>query len=457
MSAESANQVAFPPREIGATTEISGTQVAQAPSDRRRWGMLVAGVAVMILLSNYQYCFTLFTPGMKQQFTGVPYSQIALIFSIFVLFETWPVPVVGGFIDRFGIRTLMLIGSVMVGIGWIGGGLTAPSVFQLYIWYGLIAGVGCGIVYVAVVGNAIRWFPDRRGLAAGITAAGFGGGSALTPIPISLTIQSIGWGNAMALWGAIQGAVIFMLALYLHAPEPGWRPAGWTPLTDSHVVQTSVDYTWSQTLRMPEFWLLYFIHFLISFGGLMTLGNLSEIARSLHVEGTTILGISIVAFAATANGIASTASRIIWGVVSDRIGRENTMLIVFILEAGSIFAVTQIAGNPILFVIVFPLVFLGYGQLNTLLSATTGDLFGSSHASANFGLVYTGKGAAALFSGWGAAAIAAMFAGSFVAPYYIAAGCDVLAALLAFFALKPIARATLSRARQGAVSVGAKA
>jgi len=457
MSAESANQVAFPPREIGATTEISGTQVAQAPSDRRRWGMLVAGVAVMILLSNYQYCFTLFTPGMKQQFTGVPYSQIALIFSIFVLFETWPVPVVGGFIDRFGIRTLMLIGSVMVGIGWIGGGLTATSVFQLYIWYGLIAGVGCGIVYVAVVGNAIRWFPDRRGLAAGITAAGFGGGSALTPIPISLTIQSIGWGNAMALWGAIQGAVIFLLALYLHAPEPGWRPAGWTPLTDSHVVQTSVDYTWSQTLRMPEFWLLYFIHFLISFGGLMTLGNLSEIARSLHVEGTTILGISIVAFAATANGIASTASRIIWGVVSDRIGRENTMLIVFILEAGSIFAVTQIAGNPILFVIVFPLVFLGYGQLNTLLSATTGDLFGSSHASANFGLVYTGKGAAALFSGWGAAAIAAMFAGSFVAPYYIAAGCDVLAALLAFFALKPIARATLSRARQGAVSVGAKA
>jgi OFA family oxalate/formate antiporter-like MFS transporter len=409
--------------------------------------MLIAGVAVMILLSNYQYCFTLFTPGMKQQFPGVPYAQIALIFSIFVLFETWPVPFVGGLIDRFGIRKLMLLGSVMIGVGWIGGGLTATSVFQLYIWYGLIAGVGCGIVYVAVVGNAIRWFPDRRGLAAGITAAGFGGGSALTPIPISLTIQSIGWGDAMALWGAIQGALIFLLALYLRAPGPGWRPAGWSPAPDSQVVQTAVDYTWRQTLRMPEFWLLYFIHFLISFGGLMTLGNLSEIARSLHVEKTTILGVSIVAFAATANGISSTASRIIWGLASDRIGRENTMLIVFILEAASIFAVTQIAGNPILFVIVFPLVFLGYGQLNTLLSATTGDLFGSSHASANFGLVYTGKGAAALFSGWGAAAIAAAFAGSFAAPFYIAAGCDVLAALLAFFALKPIARATIARAR----------
>src|SRR6201996_7394707 len=445
MAAELTEQGKLPVANIDSPSEIGAA--AAAPADRGRWGMLIAGVAVMILLSNYQYCFTLFTPGMKQQFSGVPYSEIALIFSIFVLFETWPVPFVGGLIDRFGIRKLMLIGSVMIGLGWIGGGLTATSVFQLYIWYGLIAGVGCGIVYVAVVGNAIRWFPDRRGLAAGITAAGFGGGSALTPIPISLTIQSIGWGDAMALWGAIQGAVIFLLALYLHEPEPGWRPAGWSPAPDSHVVQTTVDYTWNQTLRMPEFWLLYFIHFLISFGGLMTLGNLSEIARSLHVEKTTILGISIVAFAATANGIASTISRIVWGLASDRIGRENTMLIVFILEAGSIFAVTQIAGNPMLFVIVFPLVFLGYGQLNTLLSATTGDLFGSSHASANFGLVYTGKGAAALFSGWGAAAIAAAFAGSFVAPYYIAAGCDVLAALLAFFALKPIARATLARQR----------
>jgi OFA family oxalate/formate antiporter-like MFS transporter len=410
--------------------------------------MLAGGVVVMILLSNYQYCFTLFTPGMKQQFTGVPYSSIALIFSIFVLFETWPVPLAGALIDRFGIRQLMLAGSVLVGAGWIGGGLTATSVFQLYIWYGLIAGLGCGIIYVAVVGNAIRWFPDKRGLAAGITAAGFGGGSALTPIPISLTIQSLGWGHAMAVWGAAQGAVIFLLALYLHAPEPAWRPAGWDPAAAGRVAQTSVDYTWRQTLRMPEFYLLYLIHFLISLGGLMTLGNLSEIARSLHVESSTIFGISIVAFAATANGISSTISRIIWGTFSDQVGRENTMMIVFLLEAACIFAVTQIAGSPILFVVIFPLVFFGYGQLNTLLSATTGDLFGSRYASTNFGMVYTGKGAAALFSGWGAAAVAAAFAGSFVAPYYIAAVCDVLAAALAFFALKPIARNTLARAAQ---------
>jgi OFA family oxalate/formate antiporter-like MFS transporter len=412
---------------------------------RRRWFQLIAGIVVMILLSNYQYCFTLFTPGIRQQFTGTPYSHIALIFSIFVLFETWPVPLAGGLIDAFGIRRLTVVGAILVAVGWIMGGLTATSVAQLYGWYGAVTGLGAGMIYVAIVGNAVKWFPDRRGLAAGLTAAGFGGGSALTPIPISLTIHAMGWGGAMAIWGALQGAAILVLALVLRAPQPGWRPPGWDAST-TKVAQSAVDYTWRQTLRMPEFYLLYLVHFLISLGGLMTLGNLSELARSFHVADARLLGISIVALAATANGIANTLSRILWGVASDRAGRENTMAVVFLIEAVCIFLVTRISGNPILFVLIFPIVFFGYGQINTLLSATTGDLFGSRNATANFGMVYTGKGAAALFSGWGAAAIAAVFGGSFITPYYIAAFCDVLAAALAFFALKPIARNTIARA-----------
>jgi OFA family oxalate/formate antiporter-like MFS transporter len=397
--------------------------VAPAPEGKNRWIQLIAGIFVMVVLSNYQYAFTLFTPGMREQFPGTPYSNIALIFSIFVLFETWPVPVAGVLIDTFGIRRLMIAGSILVSLGWIVAGTSATSVAQLYLLYGVITGLGTGIIYLAIVANAIKWFPDRRGLAAGLTAAGFGGGSALTPIPISLTIHAIGWGHAMAIWGAIQGLAIFALALVVSFPPQGWAPAGWDATAVKSVVQTKVDYSWRQTLRMPEFYLLYFIHFLISLGGLMTLGNLSEIARSLQVEKATILGVSIVAFAATANGIANTASRIVWG-----------------------FFVTQITGNPVLFVIIFPIVFLGYGQINTLLSATTGDLFGTRNVSANFGMIYTGKGAAAMFSGWGAAAIASAFAGSFAAPYYIAAVCDVFAAALAFFALKPIARRTVARA-----------
>ena len=426
--------------------------VDRAAENKKRWIQLIAGVFVMVLLSNYQYCFTLFTPGLREQFTGTPYTKIALIFSIFVIFETWPVPIAGVFIDAFGIKRLMILGSILVSSGWITAGLTATSVPQLYIWYGVVTGFGAGIIYLAVVANAIKWFPDRRGLAAGITAAGFGGGSSLTPIPISLTIHAIGWADAMAIWGAVLGLAIFGLTLIIHFPPHGWRPIGWEPSVKHAVVQSAVDYGWRQTLRMPEFYLLYFIHFLISFGGLMTLGNLSEIARSLHVENMTILGVSIVAFAATANGLANTASRIVWGTISDWAGREKTMMVVFLLEAVGIFLVTQINGNGILFVIVFPLVFFAYGQINTLLSATTGDLFGSRNVSANFGMIYTGKGAAAVFSGWGAAAIAAAFTGSFVAPYYIAAVCDVIAAALAYFVLRPIARSTVARAERRAVA-----
>jgi MFS transporter, OFA family, oxalate/formate antiporter len=426
---------------------------AAADTDKGRWFQLVAGIAVMVLLANYQYSFTLFTPGMKEQFLS-PYSQIALIFSIFVFFETWPVPIAGVLIDTFGIRRLMLIGSVLVTIGWVAGGTLSTSVSYLYVWYGGVTGLGAGIIYLAVVANAIKWFPDRRGLAAGLTAAGFGGGSALTPIPISLTIHALGWGEAMVIWGVVQGAIIFTLALFVRSPAAGWRPAGWDPAKAKAIVQSKVEYTWRETLRMPEFYLLYSIHFLISLGGLMTLGNLSEIARSLHVENATVFGISIVAFAATANGLANTVSRIMWSSASDYLGRENTMTTVFLFEAVCIFLVTQIAGNPILFLIIFPTVFLGYGQINPLLSATTGDLFGSKNISTNFGMIYTGKGAAAFFSGFGAALIASIFAGSFVAPYYIAAGCDVIAAALAFFVLKPIARSTIARAERRTVQAG---
>lgn len=426
-------------------TSLTSRETVDFAWAKRRWVQLGAGIVMMILLSNYQYCFTLFTPGMRQQFAGTPYAQIALIFSIFVLFETWPVPVAGGLIDAFGIRRLTIIGAVLVAAGWVMGGLTATSIVQLYGWYGVVTGFGAGMLYVAIIGNAVKWFPDRRGLAAGLTAAGFGGGSALTLIPVSLTIQAVGWRDAMVIWGAIQGLVILVLALSLHAPPPGWRPPGWEAPT-TKVAQSAVDYTWRQTLRMPEFYLLYLIHFLISLGGLMTLGNLSELARSFHVEHARLLGISIVALAATANGIANALSRIFWGVASDSAGRENTMAMVFLLEAVCIFLVTRIASNPIFFVLIFPIVFFGYGQINALLAAATGDLFGSRNASANFGMLYTGKGAAALFSGWGAAVIAASFGGSFTTPYNIAALCDVVAAALAFLVLKPIARNTIARA-----------
>jgi MFS transporter, OFA family, oxalate/formate antiporter len=415
------------------------------PFAGNRGVQLVAGLIAMIVISNYQYAFTLFTPGMRQTFTGVPYSQIALIFSLFILFETWPVPVAGIFIDKFGIRNLMIVGSVGVLLGWLLGGTVATSVFHLYIFYGVFAGTGAGIIYIATVANAVKWFPDRRGLAAGLTAAGFGGGAALTLIPISKTISALGWQPSMALWGVLQGVIACATALILRHPPEGWKPAGWEPKVSKAVAQTTVNFTWRETIRRPEFYLLYVMFIMVCAGGLMTTGNLSEIAKSLRVQNATVLGISIVAFTATLTGITNAFSRIMWGFISDHFGRENTMTLAFAVEAFFIFLVTQIAGNSMLFILVLPFVFLSWGEIYALFSAITGDVFGAKNASANYGMLYTAKGVSSILAGWGAAVVAAAFAGSFQVPYYVAACFDLAAAILAFFALKPLVRGRIAR------------
>lgn len=418
------------------------------PIAGNRWVQLIAGVIAMIVISNYQYAFTLFTPGLRQQFPGVAYAQIAGIFSMFILFETWPVPVAGYFVDRLGIRKLMIVGSIGILLGWLLGGTVAKSVFDLYIYYGAIAGTGAGIIYISTVANAVKWFPDRRGLAAGMTAAGFGGGAAITIMPIAATISGMGWAGAMASWGVGQGIVAFIMALILRHPPKGWTPPGWDQKAQKvtkAVAQSRVEYTWTQTVGRPEFYLLYVMFLFVCSGGLMTTGNLSQIAKSLNVFDAKIWGMAIVPFTATLTGVTNAFSRIMWGSISDKIGREYTMTLAFALEGFLIFMMTQITGQPMLFVILLPFVFLSWGEIYALFSAITGDIFGPKNASANYGILYTAKGMASILAGWGAALLAAYFAGSFTVPYYIAAAFDVSAAVLAFFILRPLVRGRIAR------------
>ncbi|HXZ38545.1 MAG TPA: oxalate/formate MFS antiporter [Thermodesulfobacteriota bacterium] len=434
------------PNEGMVQTDIA--KQLYGPIAGNRWVQLIAGVIAMIVISNYQYAFTLFTPGMRQQFTGVPYAQIALIFSMFILFETWPVPVAGYFVDRFGIRKLMILGSIGILVGWFLGGTVAKSVSDLYIYYGVIAGTGAGIIYISTVANAVKWFPDRRGLAAGLTAAGFGGGAAITIMPIAATISSMGWAGAMATWGLAQGIVAFIMALILRHPPKGWAPPGWDQKAlkvTKAVAQSKVEYTWTQTIRRPEFYLLYAMFLFVCSGGLMTTGNLSQIAKSLNVADAKIWGMAIIPFTATLTGITNAFSRIMWGSISDKMGREYTMTLAFALEGFLIFMMTQIAGNSIAFVILLPFVFLSWGEIYALFSAITGDIFGPKNASANYGILYTAKGAASILAGYGAALLAAYFAGSFTVPYYIAAAFDITAAILAFFALRPLVRGRIAK------------
>jgi len=413
------------------------------PIAGNRWVQLVCGVVAMILISNYQYAFTLFSPGMKLTFAGVPYAKIAAVFSAFILFETWPMPVAGYFVDKFGIRRLMTFGAICIAVGWILGGTVARSPFDLYIYYGVIAGTGAGIIYISCVANAVKWFPDRRGFAVGLTAAGFGGGAALTVIPIASSIHNLGWAKAMAAWGLAQGVIALLAAMILRHPPSAWVPAGWdqpTKEAGKAVVQSKVNFTWTQTLRRPEFYFLYAMFFFACAGGLIATASLSQIAKSLHVSDARVLGLAIVPLTLTLTSLCNAGSRIIWGSVSDHLGRENTMFLTFGVEAVLVFLVTRIAGSAALFVVLFSLVFLFWGEVFSLFSATAGDVFGPKNASANYGMLYTAKGLASVLAGFGAAALAAYFGGSFATPFYISAVLCATAAVFSRFVLRPMVR-----------------
>jgi len=408
-----------------------------------RWLQLVCGVIAMIVISNYQYAFTLFTPGMKQTFTGVPYAKIAAVFSAFILFETWPMPVAGYFVDKFGIRKLMTVGAALIALGWILGGTIATSPFHLYLYYGILAGTGAGIIYISCVANAVKWFPDRRGLAVGLTAAGFGGGAAFTIMPIAATIHSMGWAKSMAIWGLGQGIIAFIAALILRHPPAGWAPANWQPSKNAAIVQSKVHFNWTQTLARPEFYLLYIMFLFACTGGLIATANLSQIAKVLKVSDAKVWGMAIVPLTATLTSACNALSRILWGTVSDRLGRENTMFLTFGVEAILVYAVTKVAGAPLAFVLLFSFIFLFWGEIYSLFSATVGDIFGSKHASANYGFLYTSKGLASVFAGFGAASLAAYFGGSFGVSFYISAVLCGIAAILSLLALKPLIRSRI--------------
>ncbi|MDA8406869.1 MAG: oxalate/formate MFS antiporter [Deltaproteobacteria bacterium] len=440
------------PNESMTRTEVTQDSARQLYGNiaGNRWIQLIAGVVGMVIISNYQYAFPLFAKGMKEQFVNVPYRQIALVFSAFILFETWPMPISGFLVDKFGIRKLMTLGSVCILLGWLlGGTLFKDSLFGIYACYGLIAGTGAGIIYICAVSNAVKWFPDRRGLATGLTAAGFGGGAAFSILPIQATMNAVGgWAMTMAIWGVGQGIIGICMAMVLRHPPTGWKPVGWQPGAQqgaTAVVQSRVEFTWTETLMRPEFYALYVAFLCMGIGGLMSTANMVQMAKSFNLADAKVLGIGIIALTAAMASAMNATSRVLWGFLSDKLGREYTMALAFTLEAVFVFLVTKVAGSPVFFVVAFSLVFLCWGEIYALFPAVTGDVFGAKNSGSNYGMMYTSKGVGSIIGGYGAAALAGYFAGSFIVPYYIAAGLNVLAAVLMLFIMMPLVRSRIAK------------
>ena len=411
----------------------AGSVATARASEATRWGQLIFGIICMVMIANLQYGWTLFVGPIDQKFHWGR-TSIQVAFTIFVLAETWLVPFEGYLIDRFGPRVMICGSGALVGIAWIINSM-ADSLFLLYV-AAAIGGIGAGVIYGGSVGNALKWFPDRRGLAAGLTAAGFGAGSALTIIPIANMIQSSGYQATFLWFGIGQGVVVVLVGLLIRAPEAGEAPAPATPA----VQQTRRDYGPTEVLKTPPFWVMYAMFVMVGAGGLMAIAQLAPIANDYKIAGipVSILGLTLPAltFALAIDRVLNGVCRPFFGWVSDHIGRENTMFIAFLLEGVGIYALLYFANNPVPFVILSGVVFFAWGEIYSLFPATCTDLYGRKFATTNYGMLYTAKGTASLLVPLANVLTAAT--GSWHAVFYVAAILNIIAAVMALGVLKPL-------------------
>jgi len=404
-----------------------------------RWFQLVASLTAMIMIANLQYAWTLFVQPLREG-TGWALPDIQFAFTLFILFQTWVQPLDGWFIDRLGPRGFITAAGLLCGLGWAGMGY-ASSLPMLYVFY-CAAGTGAAFVYSGCIGSALKWFKDKRGLAAGIMAAGFGGGTALFIPIISSLLKSDGYQQTFLISGLIQGVVIVVAAQFLRHP-PAEKPVA----SAAGAKVARQHFTTPEMLRTPQFYFMYLMFVLMATGGLLVTANAGPIARSWGYT-TELLNL-----AAMLSPIANGTSRVFWGWASDKLGRESTMVLTFTLQAICLFLVVA-AGqrSGAWFVGSLVAVYFTWGQIYSLFPATSGDYFGSKHATSNYAVLYTAKGVAAIIGPW-VGALLAERSGSWSLGFYGSAIMALIAAVMAI-RLRAAAAALKAAKLQAAVSPG---
>ncbi len=406
-------------------------QAAQPASESQRWVQLICGVVCMAMIANLQYGWTLFVDPIEAKHQWGR-AAIQLAFTIFVLTETWLVPVEAWFVDRYGPRVVLMFGAVMIALAWSLNSI-ASSLFVLYA-ASVVAGIGAGAVYGTCVGNALKWFPTIAASRPVSPRPASAQGAAITVVPIAQMIASHGYETAFLTFGIGQGVVVFVLSFFIRKPPAVMAP----PKKVSRLPQSKISYAPRQTLSKPIFWLLYAMFVMVASGGLMAAAQIAPIAHDFKVADVpvTLLGVQMAAltFAISLDRVFDGFGRPFFGWVSDNIGRENTMFIAFAVAAGSLAMLVYQGQNPYVFVIFSALFFGVFGEIYSLFPATCGDTFGSKFAATNAGMLYTAKGTAALLVPL-ASLIAVRYGWS--AVFAIAMTLNIVAAFLAMFVLKP--------------------
>jgi MFS family permease len=284
-----------------------------------RWSQLALGLICMMAISSPQYVWTLFTKPLAGAL-GVTPVTLQVTFSLLIVLQTFSSPFQGWLVDHFDPRRLIALGAALTGLSWVLAA-QATSLAMLCLTYGVIGGLGTGIVYIGVVGQLVGWFPDRHGFAAGVVAAGYGMGAIVTIFPIANSLASVGHRGTLLQFGIIFGVVGFIAAL-------GLRPPAMAASADASIGR----YTSTGTmLRTPIFWLMFVMMSLMSTSGLMVTSQMATFGADFGITLAVVLGMAALPLALTVDRFTNGLTRPFFGWVSDRLGRENAMCLAFAL------------------------------------------------------------------------------------------------------------------------------
>jgi OFA family oxalate/formate antiporter-like MFS transporter len=405
---------------------------ARGSTASTRWIQLVLGLIAMMSISSPQYVWTLFTKPF-QDALGATLAAIQVTFTIVIVLQTWLSPLQGYLIDRFGPRLLIALGCLLSGLGWITSA-HATSLIGLYLTYGLLCGIGTGIVYIGIIGLMVRWFPDRRGLATGAVAAGYGFGAIVTTFPIDTMIRQSGHQHTLVVFGVILGVIGAAAALAMRMPGKD----DVLPPPPAMALQAGTPP--AEMLRNRIFWLLFVMMTMMSTGGLMVISQFAAFSRDFGTANVMVFGLAALPLALTVDRLTNGLTRPFFGWVSDHIGRENTMALAFLMEAGAVTLMVLFRDNALALVVLSGLVFFGWGEIFSLFPATLTDTFGSQHATTNYGFLYVAQGVGSIL-GAPVAALLREQTGSWLPVFAIIIAMDALTGILALVALKPMRRA----------------
>ena len=396
---------------------------------RSRWTQLVLGLICMMAISSPQYVWTLFTKPLMAKL-GVSLAELQVTFSLLIVLQTFLSPLQGYLIDKFGPKLLLATGAVLTGLSWILAS-SADTLMSVYLTYGLLGGIGTGIIYVGIVGLMVAWFPDKRGMAAGVVAAGYGFGAILTTFPVTASIANLGYQPTLLHFGAIFGAIAFVAALGMKRPPKEWM-ADYIALN-----RKSSGVSSSAMLKTPVFWLMFLMMTMMSTSGLMVISQMASFSRDFGITDATVFGLAALPLALTVDRFTNGLTRPFFGWLSDRIGREQTMLIAFGLEGIAMTLWLLTREHTLLFVLFSGLVFFGWGEIFSLFPSTLTDTFGERHATTNYGFLYMAQGLGSIFGGPLAAYLHGM-THSWIPVFALVIALDLLTALLAIALLKPL-------------------